>query len=70
MAGGKTPIKYGTNRNIFRQGEPADSVFYLRRGKVKLAVTSKRGEETILAKLLRPVKGEPPGGVDPEQRYS
>ena len=36
----KTAIEYGPNRKIFSQGDPADSVFYLRRGKVKLSVTS------------------------------
>ena len=46
---GKTIIEYGTNRNIFRQGQAADSLFYLRRGKVKLAVTSKDGREAIVA---------------------
>ena len=49
ISGGKTVIEYGANRNIFSQGDPADSVFYLRRGKVKLAVTSKQGREAIVA---------------------
>ena len=44
-------MEYGTNRNIFRQGDPADSVFYLRRGKVRLGVTSGRGKEAIVAVL-------------------
>jgi CRP/FNR family transcriptional regulator, cyclic AMP receptor protein len=44
-------LEYGANRKIFRQGEPADSVFYLRRGKVKLAVTSAQGKEAIVAIL-------------------
>jgi CRP/FNR family transcriptional regulator, cyclic AMP receptor protein len=48
---GKTVIEYGASRNIFRQGQPADSLFYLRRGKVKLAVTSKDGKEAIIAML-------------------
>ncbi len=48
---GKTVIEYGASRNIFRQGQPADSLFYLRRGKVKLAVTSKDGKEAIVAML-------------------
>ena len=48
---GKTVIEYGANRNIFRQGQPANSLFYLRRGKVKLAVTSKEGKEAIVALL-------------------
>ena len=48
---GKTVIEYGTNRNIFRQGQAADSLFYLRRGKVKPAVVSKDGREGIIAML-------------------
>ncbi len=48
---GKSIIEYGANRNIFRQGQSADSLFYLRRGKVKLAVTSKEGKEAIVAIL-------------------
>ena len=48
---GKTLIKYGKDRNIFRQGQPADSLFYLRKGKVKLTVTSRQGKEAIVAVL-------------------
>jgi CRP/FNR family transcriptional regulator, cyclic AMP receptor protein len=48
---GKTVIEYGMNRNIFRQGQPADSLFYLRRGKVKLSVMSRQGKEAIVAIL-------------------
>jgi CRP/FNR family cyclic AMP-dependent transcriptional regulator len=48
---GKTVIEYGTNRNIFRQGQPADSLFYIRRGKVKLTVTSRQGKEAIVSIL-------------------
>jgi CRP/FNR family cyclic AMP-dependent transcriptional regulator len=48
---GKTVLEYGANRTIFWQGEPADSVFYLRRGKVKLSVTSQQGKEAIVAIL-------------------
>ena len=48
---GKTTIEYGANRHIFSQGDSADSVFYLRRGKVKLAVTSEQGREVIVAIL-------------------
>ena len=51
ISSGKTVIEYGANHNIFMQGEPADSVFYLRRGKVKLAVTSQQGKEAIVAIL-------------------
>jgi CRP/FNR family cyclic AMP-dependent transcriptional regulator len=48
---GKTIIECGIDRNIFRQGQPADSLFYLRRGKVKLRVISQRGKEAIVAVL-------------------
>ncbi|HVB34369.1 MAG TPA: Crp/Fnr family transcriptional regulator [Patescibacteria group bacterium] len=48
---GKTVIECTADRNIFRQGDPADSVFYLRRGKVKLAVTSQQGKEAIVSVL-------------------
>jgi CRP/FNR family transcriptional regulator, cyclic AMP receptor protein len=48
---GKTVIEYVANRTIFWQEEPADSVFYLRRGKVKLSVTSQEGKEAIIALL-------------------
>ena len=50
---GKSVLEYGANRNIFLQGQPADSVFYLRRGKVKLSVTSQQGKEAIVAILER-----------------
>jgi CRP-like cAMP-binding protein len=48
---GKTVIECGADRTIFRQGQPADSLFYLRRGKVKLSVTSHQGKEAIVAIL-------------------
>ena len=51
FAGGKTNVEYGASRNIFSQGQPADSVFYLRQGKVKIAVTSDQGKEAIVAIL-------------------
>ena len=51
IAIGKTTHEYGANRTIFSQGQSADSVVYLRRGKVKLAVTSQQGKEAIVAIL-------------------
>ena len=48
---GKTIIECGMDRNIFRQGHPADSLFYLRQGKVKLTVISHQGKEAIIAIL-------------------
>jgi len=46
---GKTTIEAGKNRNIFLQGERADSVYFLRQGTVKLAVTSEEGKDSIFA---------------------
>jgi CRP-like cAMP-binding protein len=46
---GKTALEVGMNRNIFLQGERADSVFYLQDGAVKLAVTSEEGKDAIFA---------------------
>ncbi|RPI22220.1 MAG: Crp/Fnr family transcriptional regulator, partial [Acidobacteria bacterium] len=50
---GKSVIEYGANRNIFWEGDPADSLFFLKQGKVKLTVTSQQGKEAIIAILDR-----------------
>ena len=47
----KTAIECGEGRQIFRQGQPADSLFYIRRGKVKLMIISPQGKEAIVAIL-------------------
>ena len=49
--GGKSVIEYSEDRIIYRQGDPADAIFYLRRGKVKLTVTSQQGKEATVAIL-------------------
>ncbi len=36
---------------IFAQGEDADAVFYIKKGKVKVAVVSKDGKEAVIALL-------------------
>jgi CRP/FNR family transcriptional regulator, cyclic AMP receptor protein len=40
-----------TNQPVFSQGEPADSVFYIQEGKVKVTVLSEQGKEAIVAIL-------------------
>jgi CRP/FNR family transcriptional regulator, cyclic AMP receptor protein len=47
----KTVLEYGANHTIFTQGQPADSLFFILRGKVKLAVASREGKEAIVATL-------------------
>jgi CRP-like cAMP-binding protein len=51
LSSGKTVAEYSADRRIFDQGQPADSIFYLRRGKVKLSVISQQGKEAIVAIL-------------------
>jgi len=48
---GKTVLESKPKRYIYRQGDPADSVFFLQQGKVKHSVTSKQGKEAIVAVL-------------------
>jgi CRP-like cAMP-binding protein len=50
-AAGGAAVQYSAKRKIFSQGQPADSIFYVRHGKIKLAVTSTRGKEAIVAVL-------------------
>lgn len=48
---GKTTAEYAERKVIFSQGDPADAVFYLRQGRVKLSVVSKQGKIAVLAIL-------------------
>jgi CRP/FNR family transcriptional regulator, cyclic AMP receptor protein len=41
--------KYQGNKIVYSQGDPADSVFYVHTGRVKVTVVSKRGKEAIVA---------------------
>jgi CRP/FNR family transcriptional regulator, cyclic AMP receptor protein len=49
--GGRTISEYRKNQIVYRQGDPADCVFYIQAGKVKLAVTSEQGKEAIVGIL-------------------
>jgi CRP/FNR family transcriptional regulator, cyclic AMP receptor protein len=44
-----TLSNYQENQIVHAQGDPADSVFYIHRGKVKVTVVSKLGKEAIVA---------------------
>lgn len=48
---GRKIIDLQKNIAIFAQGDVADSVFYIQKGKVKLTVVSKRGKEATIALL-------------------
>jgi CRP/FNR family transcriptional regulator, cyclic AMP receptor protein len=47
--GGRSIAKYRKNQKVFSQGDPADSVFYIQEGKVKVCVLSEEGKEAIVA---------------------
>ena len=44
-------VVYPRGRVLFTQGDPADSVFYIQQGGVKLSVLSKAGKEAVVATL-------------------
>ena len=46
---GRTISKYRKDQTLFSQGSPADAVFYIRKGKVKITVVSEQGKEAVVA---------------------
>ena len=57
LRNGKSVEEFRNGQRIFLQGDVADAVFYLQRGRIKLAVTSERGKEGVI------------GMVDPGQFF-
>jgi CRP/FNR family transcriptional regulator, cyclic AMP receptor protein len=47
--GGRSVSNYRKNEKVFSQGDPADSVFYIQEGNVKVCVISKQGKEAVIA---------------------
>ncbi len=52
IGGGRTNVKYSAGDLIYAQGDTANSILYLQKGKVKRTVTSKTGKEAVLAILV------------------
>ena len=50
---GKRVLEFHKNQHVFEQGDVADTVFYIQRGKVKLTVVSEQGKEAVVA-ILEP----------------
>ncbi len=48
---GRALADYAKNHTIFLQGEPADAIFHIQKGKIKLTVVSKQGKEAVVALL-------------------
>ena len=51
VAEGRTISTHRKKQIIFSQGEAADAVFYIKKGKVKVTVLSKQGKEAVVALL-------------------
>lgn len=48
---GRSITTYRKNQPIYAQGDPADALFYIQKGRVKRTVVSKHGKEAIVAVL-------------------
>jgi CRP/FNR family transcriptional regulator, cyclic AMP receptor protein len=48
IGAGKTVEKYRKNQKIFSQGDIADTVFFIQKGKVKITVLSEHGKEAVV----------------------
>ena len=49
--GGRVISNYRKDQTVFRQGDPADTVFFIQNGKVKKTVVSEQGKEAVVALL-------------------
>jgi CRP/FNR family cyclic AMP-dependent transcriptional regulator len=48
---GKTVSQIRKNQVVFNQGQTADCVYYLQKGRIKLAVTSEQGKEAVVGMI-------------------
>jgi CRP-like cAMP-binding protein len=48
---GRSIGDYRKDQIVFSQGDPADAVFYIQKGKVKITVVSEQGKEAVVAIL-------------------
>jgi CRP/FNR family transcriptional regulator, cyclic AMP receptor protein len=48
---GRSVANYISANRIYAQGDPANAVFYIQEGRVKLTVVSRRGKEAVIAIL-------------------
>ena len=53
VGGGKGVCDVQKNQTIFSQGDAAESVFYIQRGRVKLTVVSNNGKEAVMVVVFR-----------------
>ena len=53
VGAGKQVLEFYKNQHVFVQGDVADAVFYIQKGRVKLTVLSEQGKEAVVA-ILEP----------------
>ena len=53
VGAGKQILEFHKNQQVFEQGDVADTVFYIQKGRVKLTVLSEQGKEAVIA-ILEP----------------
>ena len=53
VGAGKKILQFHKNQNVFAQGDVADTIFYLQKGRVKLTVLSEHGKEAVVG-ILEP----------------
>ena len=51
VGAGKTILNYRRNQIVFKQGDVADSVFYIQKGSIKVTVLSELGKEAVVGIL-------------------
>jgi CRP-like cAMP-binding protein len=51
LMAGRSRHEYLTGQSVFSQGDPANAVFYIQSGQVKLTVVSMSGKEAVIAHL-------------------
>jgi CRP/FNR family cyclic AMP-dependent transcriptional regulator len=51
VGAGRTHGEHRSHQVVFSQGDAADSIFYIHKGKVKLTVVSNQGKEAVIAIL-------------------
>ena len=53
MGAGKTILEFDKGQNVFEQGDVADTVYYIQKGRIKLTVLSDQGKEAVVG-ILEP----------------
>ena len=51
VGAGKVMLEPKAGQSLFEQGDAADTVFYIQKGRVKLTVLSEQGKEAVVAIL-------------------